>query len=891
MKKTIVCLAIFLMTMVVLPSVSSATTIEELQAQINSLLAQISKLQAQLAGQTSSSSGSSGSGGFCHTFNTDLKIGDQGNEVSALLTALTMNGVATERSSNFASIFDETMASYVSAFQAKYRSEILTPAGLYSPTGYVGGRTRTKLNALYGCTNLPPDLGHCPERAAPPLCPNGLQPSQVPGTCDFACNTAKVCTTDAKLCSDGRTYVSRTGPNCEFATCPSITATQPSVTVLSPNGGVWETGKSYPITWSTSNAPSDAWVGIVRLYKGVMFKNDIVPSFSWNQPNATTYYSVPTNSVTGNDFKIHVVLNKGPVGSESGVAEAWSPMFSIVAPTQTPAPIISYISPISGKVGDTITVYGSNLYGNGVIFDGVNLSTSVTTYNYPSTSGSSMTFTIPSTASVGLHTIQIEQRIVGGRSSAVVLSVYSAPTSTPPPSISIIGASGSQPISTSITATVGNTFTISGIPQNLSGMSYYYGSGNPPSGYYNRAYFFDQNFGNNNSCGNNEASVNGVWTMTCTAKVPGSSTFYVEIYANGQTYRSNVVTVNIVNPTPSNGAIIPSDSFMSYNVTQGDSNPPFYNLHLTNSSSVSVNFTLSFSPSQPNWLNGSYNTQTMTLNSGGVMGVGVAIDATKVSSPGTYTTNLVVTGNFVGSPLSIPITLTVKAAPVVTVPTSATLTATPNSDGSYLLSWTSTNATSCVSSGDGVSWGWPSSRYISGGQYTPVITSPQTFTITCTGSSGSVTKSVTVSAAASTINPALLSFAASPSSVSSGGIVTFSFSGRSISYYNFYVFCPFNVKAVFVDTPGGLDICNTNKKIEGTATSYRVQFSNTNTNAMLAPATIYAYNANGGLVDQRTISINAVQVGGIGQSASVNQTANALSSITAALENLLKSLR
>lgn len=771
MKKIIVCLAIFLMTIVVLPSVSSAATIEELQAQINSLLAQISRLQSQLAGQPSSSGGSSGSGGFCHTFNTDLKIGDQGSEVSALLTALTMNGVATERSSNFASIFDETMASYVSAFQQKYKSEVLTPAGLYSPTGYVGGRTRTKLNSLYGCTNLPPDFGHCPERAAPSLCPNGLQPSQVPGTCDFSCNTAKVCTTDAKLCPDGRTYVSRIQPNCEFATCPSTTAT-PSVTVLSPNGGVWETGKSYPITWSASNAPSDAWVGIVRLYKGIMFQNDIVPSFSWNKPNATTYYSVPTNSATGNDFKIHVVLNKGPIGSESNVAEAWSPVFSIVAPT----------------------------------------------------------------------------------------------TQTPP-SISIIGTSGSQSSNTSINATVGNTFTISGTPQNLSGLSYYYSSGNPPSGYFNRAYFFDQNFVNNNSCGNNDAPVNGVWTMTCTAKVPGSSTFYVEIYANGQTYRSNIVTVNIVAPQPSITVLSPnggeiwnygtthsirlgylgkfpdgvniyldectmypcasslivgrfmagsegvSNSVMEYpwdtktlqsgggisqivnngrykitvkdagnrgyndqsnapfsivtptpsNGTLTFSQPSFYAtytqgtplpntnslikyLELTNTSGVKVGYTISV-PNRPSWL--SYQTNQLLISPGQVGSISVYLDPTTVAnSPGIYTTNIILTGNFVGSPRSIPVTLTVVAAPVVTVPTSVTLTATPNSDGSYLLSWTSTNATSCVSSGDGASWGWPSDRYISGGQYTPVITSPQTFTITCTGSSGSVTKSVKVSVVA-----------------------------------------------------------------------------------------------------------------------------------------------
>lgn len=29
-----------------------------------------------------------------------------------------------------------------------------------------------------------------------------------------------VCTTDVQLCPDGKTYVNRTGPRCEFTACP-----------------------------------------------------------------------------------------------------------------------------------------------------------------------------------------------------------------------------------------------------------------------------------------------------------------------------------------------------------------------------------------------------------------------------------------------------------------------------------------------------------------------------------------------------------------------------------------------------------------------------------------------------------------------------------------------
>lgn len=38
------------------------------------------------------------------------------------------------------------------------------------------------------------------------------------------------CTREAKLCSDGKTYVSRTGPDCEFSACPNEN-TDPTVCV------------------------------------------------------------------------------------------------------------------------------------------------------------------------------------------------------------------------------------------------------------------------------------------------------------------------------------------------------------------------------------------------------------------------------------------------------------------------------------------------------------------------------------------------------------------------------------------------------------------------------------------------------------------------------------
>ncbi len=143
--------AIFLLAAFVLPSISSAQTVEQLQAQIMALLAQLRILQQELLAIQS------GSGQWCHTFNVNLKIGMGGFEVRSLQIALQKEGLKISTTDTF----DDQTASAVSGFQQKYASDILTPNGLQYGTGYVGVATRTKLNLLYGCefTNpifLPP---------------------------------------------------------------------------------------------------------------------------------------------------------------------------------------------------------------------------------------------------------------------------------------------------------------------------------------------------------------------------------------------------------------------------------------------------------------------------------------------------------------------------------------------------------------------------------------------------------------------------------------------------------------------------------------------------------------------------------------------------------------
>ncbi len=168
-----------------------AMTAQEIQALIAQLQAQIAELNRQLAeipGQEEQ---------WCHTFSTNLRIGDSNDEVFALQTALDKEGfsvVDLSENGSGQSKFGEQTASAVVGFQEKYRSEVLAPFRLTRGTGFVGPSTRAKLNRLYGCSAVAP------------------VPTPLP--------------------------------------TPIPTPVTPSITVLSPNGGErWARGSTQTVVW------------------------------------------------------------------------------------------------------------------------------------------------------------------------------------------------------------------------------------------------------------------------------------------------------------------------------------------------------------------------------------------------------------------------------------------------------------------------------------------------------------------------------------------------------------------------------------------------------------------------------------------------------------------
>ncbi|NTW90296.1 MAG: hypothetical protein HGB37_05310 [Candidatus Moranbacteria bacterium] len=108
----------------------------------------------------------------------------------------------------------------------------------------------------------------------------------------------------------------------------------------------------------------------------------------------------------------------------------------------------------------------------------------------------------------------------------------------------------------------------------------------------------------------------------------------------------------------------------------------------------------------------------------------------------------------------------VVAAPAPTL----MLTASPSSvtsGSSSTLAWTSLNATSCTASG-----GWSGSQSASGTWSTGSLIAAKTYTLTCTGSGGSITRSITVDVTPVVVPAPTLSFNASPISVQSGSSST-----------------------------------------------------------------------------------------------------------------------
>ena len=116
---------------------NAQTTIDDLAAQIASLLATIAGLQAQLAAMT----GGTTPGGACYNFTLNHSQGDQGGEVMDVQKFMNMSGSQVAASGagspgNETSFFGNLTKAAVVAWQDANAAAVLAPVGLTAGTGY-----------------------------------------------------------------------------------------------------------------------------------------------------------------------------------------------------------------------------------------------------------------------------------------------------------------------------------------------------------------------------------------------------------------------------------------------------------------------------------------------------------------------------------------------------------------------------------------------------------------------------------------------------------------------------------------------------------------------------------------------------------------------------------
>jgi len=220
---------------------AQSLTIEELQSMIAQLQAQIAQLQQQLQAIESTASSTV----WCYSFENSFRLGDTGDDVKALQTALENEGLfSVDKTGYFGPLTFEAVVK----FQEKYQKEILTPFGLTQGTGYVGRTTKAQLNTLYACKEEVIAPGETPVAVPeetvdePPAGPTLIPPEAI------------------------------VEPSEEVVIEVDLT---PSLSLIAPKGGEkWDIGKDYEILWDSQNI---AEVNI-DLYRGSEFDQTIISS-------------------------------------------------------------------------------------------------------------------------------------------------------------------------------------------------------------------------------------------------------------------------------------------------------------------------------------------------------------------------------------------------------------------------------------------------------------------------------------------------------------------------------------------------------------------------------------------------------------------------------------
>jgi hypothetical protein len=379
-----------------------------------------------------------------------------------------------------------------------------------------------------------------------------------------------------------------------------------------------------------------------------------------------------------------------------------------------PAPTLTAISPTNATAGTSVSL---TLTGTNFIKNATTVAVSgsgITVGQVTVQKSTALTVALTIGSGAAPGARDVTVKTAGGTTAARTLTITAPTTKPSAPSIGAFGASPSN-----ITSGQNATLSWSGI-ENATTCSIDNGVGSV-------------------ACGDASATVSPAVTTTYTLTATGTA---------GSAMAQATVTVTGTasggGSAPPPGPAIGSFGASPSSITSGQSS------------------TLAWS--------GITNATTCSIDRG-VGNVACGNGSVNVTPTATTTYTLTATGD--GGSVTATATVTVNAAPP-TAPAIGSFGASPSSitsGQSSRLSWSGiTNATSCsIDNGVG-------NVPCANGGRTVSPTSTTTYTLTATGAGGSVTATARVSVVAPT-GPAIGSFAASPSSITSGGSSTLAWSG------------------------------------------------------------------------------------------------------------------
>ena len=272
----------------------------------------------------------------CYDFTANLKAGMKGVAVRHLQYFLIKEGFDIPQQEF--GIFGDVTLSMVSAFQEKYASIILTPAGLTQGNGYVGKGTRAKLNSLYSCDVIPVTqviqsytINAAPSQTPAPVAPARLavtnltlDPTGVGATfCNKGTNDLSTAPFRIRVNGINRDFEvtdARKAGSCETDSIPygtwgltyNVGSTFTAVSIIDPNGYYKTSGTQYAVNASTTLSVP-ALPGAHLSVRSVLIKTTGIQATLCNLGSAdlTSFPVRATINGTSKDFDITAAYKKG----------------------------------------------------------------------------------------------------------------------------------------------------------------------------------------------------------------------------------------------------------------------------------------------------------------------------------------------------------------------------------------------------------------------------------------------------------------------------------------------------------------------------------------------------------------------------------------------------